>query len=184
MRRGFDLKPNYLSRYVLLELHKNGQYTIKYGYWIAQNILKNKEENVYSKSNITKFQVFTWRIKVPKKMCHFIWQLITGTRNIRRRVSTLRSEIEALNWAIESMLHHSTCQNFGTVCMNLITMIKEPNVWSNFSTELKYIKILKRRFQNILYFLGQSALSDSLAGTPRFFHNEFFCWLFNSSLVL
>ncbi|CDY60677.1 BnaCnng36810D [Brassica napus] len=32
-----------------------------------------------------------------------------GTRNLRRRETALHSELEALKWAMESMLQHSTC---------------------------------------------------------------------------
>ena len=38
---------------------------------------------------ITKLQAFAWKIKAPQKICHLIWQLITGhaavTRNLIRR---------------------------------------------------------------------------------------------------
>uniref|UniRef100_A0A0D3A9H9 RNase H type-1 domain-containing protein n=2 Tax=Brassica oleracea var. oleracea TaxID=109376 RepID=A0A0D3A9H9_BRAOL len=41
---------------------------------------------------------------------------LMGTRNLRRRETSLHSELEALRWAMESMLQHSTCQRFGTEC--------------------------------------------------------------------
>nr|VDD22261.1 unnamed protein product [Brassica oleracea] len=37
-----------------------------------------------------------------------------GTQNLRRRETSLHSELKALKWAMESMLQHSTCQSFGT----------------------------------------------------------------------
>nr|VDC71655.1 unnamed protein product [Brassica rapa] len=37
-----------------------------------------------------------------------------GTRNLRRWETALHSELEALKWALESMLQHSNCQHFGT----------------------------------------------------------------------
>lgn len=43
----------------------------------------------------------------------------------------------AMKWEI--MLRHSTCLSW-TGCKDLITMIKEPHAWLNFSTELKEIK--------------------------------------------
>ena len=66
-----------------------------------------------------------------------------GTRNLRRRETALHSELEALKWAMESMLQHSTCQRFGTDCKVLIAMIKEPQAWPNFSTELEVIQIIQ-----------------------------------------
>nr|VDD49165.1 unnamed protein product [Brassica oleracea] len=38
------------------------------------------------------------------------------TRNLRRRETALHSELEALKWAMENMLQHSTCQRFETDC--------------------------------------------------------------------
>ncbi|KAF3537790.1 hypothetical protein F2Q69_00023098 [Brassica cretica] len=49
---------------------------------------------------------------------------LMGTRNITRRESALHSELEALRWAMENMLQHSTCQSFGTYGKDLIAMIK------------------------------------------------------------
>ena len=37
-------------------------------------------------------------------------------RNLTKRESSLHSEVEALRWAMESMLLHSSCQRFGTNC--------------------------------------------------------------------
>ncbi|KAF2563282.1 hypothetical protein F2Q70_00018671 [Brassica cretica] len=67
---------------------------------------------------------------------------LMGTRNLRRRETSLHSELEALRCAMESMLHHSTCQRFETDCKDLIAMITDPLVWPNFSTELDVIQIL------------------------------------------
>ena len=49
-----------------------------------------------------------------------------GTRNFPRCESALHSEVEALRWVMENMLQHSNCQNFGTDCKELITMVKDP----------------------------------------------------------
>ncbi|KAF2568261.1 hypothetical protein F2Q70_00025747 [Brassica cretica] len=51
---------------------------------------------------------------------------LMGSRNLRRRQTTLHSELEALQWAMESMLQHSTCQRFGTDYKDLIAMIEQP----------------------------------------------------------
>lgn len=67
-----------------------------------------------------------------------------------------------------------------------ITMIKEPQAWSNFSTELEDIKILQRRFQvsKISYIpLGQNLILDSLIRTARSFHSEL-CFISCSIPVL
>ncbi|XP_048611535.1 uncharacterized protein LOC125585868 [Brassica napus] len=68
---------------------RNGQYTVKSGYWVAQNLFKQKEEKEILEPSITKLQAFAWKLKAPRKMCHLIWQLIRGqvavTRNLVRR---------------------------------------------------------------------------------------------------
>ena len=68
---------------------KNGQYTVKSGYWVARNLLKDEEEKEVLEPNITKLQAFSWKIKTPQKICHHIWQLITCqvavTKNLIRR---------------------------------------------------------------------------------------------------
>ena len=54
--------------------------------------------------------------------CGWVWKdrlgqiQLMGMRNLTRRESTLHSEVEALRWAMESMLLHSSCQKFGTDC--------------------------------------------------------------------
>ncbi|KAF3540527.1 hypothetical protein F2Q69_00025019 [Brassica cretica] len=48
----------------------------------------DKEEEVLEPS-ITKLQAFAWKVNAPQKICHLIWQLISGqvavTRNLVRR---------------------------------------------------------------------------------------------------
>ena len=68
---------------------KNGQYTVKSGYWVAQNLLTIEDEKEVLEPSITKLQAFALKLKTPKKICHLIWQLLTGhvavTRNLARR---------------------------------------------------------------------------------------------------
>ncbi|KAF3493672.1 hypothetical protein DY000_02055506 [Brassica cretica] len=59
---------------------------------------------------------------------------LMGTQNYTRRESPLHSEVEALRWAIESMMQYSTCQSFGTDDKDLIAMLKEPHDWLIFAT--------------------------------------------------
>ncbi|KAF3590685.1 hypothetical protein DY000_02024760 [Brassica cretica] len=107
-----------------------------------------------------------------------------GTRNIIRRESALHSEVEALRWAMENMLQHSTCQSFGTDCKELIAMIKEPHVWPSFATELERIDTLQICFPDfkITYVpRAQNHISDFLAKTARSFYRElYFTVLFGS----
>ncbi|CAG7888613.1 unnamed protein product [Brassica rapa] len=73
------------------------QYTVKSGYWVAQNLLTKEEEKEILEPSITKLQAFAWKLKTPRKMWHLIWQLITGqvavTRNLESRNISLASMV-------------------------------------------------------------------------------------------
>ncbi|KAF2556216.1 hypothetical protein F2Q68_00016678 [Brassica cretica] len=71
------------------------------------------------------------------------------TRNLRRRDTSLHSELEALRWAMESILQHSTCQRFETYCKDLIAMITDPQAWSNSSTELEFMLLAATHHQTV-----------------------------------
>ncbi|KAF3590142.1 hypothetical protein F2Q69_00030145 [Brassica cretica] len=81
--------------------------------------------------------------------CEWVWMDILGnvqfmgTHNSTQRESALHSEVEALRWAMKSMLQHLKCHSFRTDCKDLIAMIKESNVWPSFATELKRIGTLQ-----------------------------------------
>uniref|UniRef100_A0A0D3E6G2 RNase H type-1 domain-containing protein n=1 Tax=Brassica oleracea var. oleracea TaxID=109376 RepID=A0A0D3E6G2_BRAOL len=292
---------------------KNGQYTVKSGYWVATHILHAEEETEVTQPSITELQAFAWKVNAPRKIRHLIWKLISGqvavtrnlirrnlrcdnycprcgeteknvtnaifecppalqawelsstpsnpqtfpissmeidrdplelvryaeskrqawynakesipnppqapntevvqalslnnmcmvdgswtftdffsrigwvwkdntgkiqlmgTRNLRRRETTLHSELEALKWALESMLQHSNCQHFGTDCKDLIAIIKEPQAWSNFSTELEAIQIILMCYSDfkITYVpRTHNEIADSLAKNARSFHRS------------
>ena len=78
------------------------------------------------------------------------WVQLMGTHNLRRCEIALHSKLEALRWAIENMLQHSTCQRFGTDCKYLIAMIVGPQVWPNFSTQLEVIQIFQMCFPDLI----------------------------------
>ena len=52
---------------------RSGQYTVKSGYWVAQNLLKLTEETEVLELSITKLQAFALKLKAPTKICHLIW---------------------------------------------------------------------------------------------------------------
>ncbi|XP_033148533.1 putative F-box/kelch-repeat protein At4g35120 [Brassica rapa] len=99
--------------------------------------------------------------------CGWIWTnsaenvQLMGTRNFTRCGSALHSEVEALRWAMENMLQHSPCQRFGTDCKELIAMIKEPQEWPSFATELEKIETLQICFPEfeIIYVPRYRSLS-------------------------
>ncbi|KAF2608110.1 hypothetical protein F2Q68_00044298 [Brassica cretica] len=107
-----------------------------------------KEPQVISLGNICLLDG-SWASSAHFSGCRWVWMdsagniQLMGTRNFTRRESALHSEVEALRWAMENMLQHSTCQSFGTDCKELIVMIKDPQAWPSFATELERIETLQ-----------------------------------------
>nr|VDD62029.1 unnamed protein product [Brassica oleracea] len=100
---------------------------------------------------------------------------LMGTWNFTRCESALHSEVEALRWAMENMLQHSPCQSFGTDCKELIAMIKEPQEWPSFATELEKIETLQICFPEFKIThvpRARNQMSDFLAKTAGTFHRE------------
>ena len=98
---------------------------------------------------------------------------LMGTRNHIRRESALHSEMEALRWAMESMLQHSTYQSFGIDYKDLIAMIYELHAWPSFATELERMETLKICFPDFKIThipRAQNQISDFLPRTARSFH--------------
>lgn len=77
------------------------------------------------------------------------WTQLLGIRNIRRRESLLHMELEASHWDMDSMLHHSTCQHFGTDCKDVIAIVGDLDSWSSFLTELKELQYSLRTYFKI-----------------------------------
>uniref|UniRef100_A0A0D3D6W7 RNase H type-1 domain-containing protein n=1 Tax=Brassica oleracea var. oleracea TaxID=109376 RepID=A0A0D3D6W7_BRAOL len=87
----------------------------------------------------------------------------------------LHSEVEALRRAMENMLQHSPCQSFGIDCKEQITMIKEPQEWPSFATELEKIETLRICFPDFKIIhvpRARNQSSDFLAKTARTFRRE------------
>ena len=113
---------------------------------------------IQQEQNIEEFKVISldnicmvdgsWTSTTQFNGCGWVWMdslgkiQLMGTRNLRRWETSLHSEVEALRWAMESMLQHSSCQSFGTDCKDLIAMITEHHSWPSFATELEEIKRL------------------------------------------
>ena len=101
-------------------------------------------------------------------------QLI-GIRNITRCESALHSEVEALQWAMENMLQHSTCQSFGTDCKDLIATLEEHHAWPSFTIKLEKIETLRICFPDFSIThvpRSHNQFADLLVKTARSFHRE------------
>ncbi|XP_048593215.1 uncharacterized protein LOC106393995 [Brassica napus] len=135
----------------------------------------NEEPQAVCLGNICLFDG-SWTLSANFSGCGWTWidssgniQLM-GTKNITRRESALHSEVEALRWAMENMLQHSTCQSFGTDCKELIAMVKDPQAWPSFATELERIETLQICFPdfNITYVpRAHNQTADFLIKTAR-----------------
>jgi len=123
----------------------------------------------------------SWIASANFSGCGWVWMdsrgkaQLMGLKNITRRESALHSEVEALQWAMENMLQHSTCQSFGTDCKDLIAMLEEPHAWPSFTTELEKIETVRICFPEFSIThvpRMQNQFSDFLAKTARSIHKE------------
>ncbi|KAG5384494.1 hypothetical protein IGI04_035964 [Brassica rapa subsp. trilocularis] len=140
----------------------------------------NKEIQVLNLGNICMLDG-SWTTSDRFSGCGWVWMdsgkniQLMGTQNFTRCESALHSEVEALRWAMENMLQHSPCQSFGTDCKELIAMIKEPQEWPSFATELEKIETLQicfPKFKITHVPRARNQMSDFLAKTARTFHRE------------
>ncbi|XP_013700247.2 uncharacterized protein LOC106404032 [Brassica napus] len=142
--------------------------------------LHNEELQAISLDNICMVDG-PWTSMAQFSGCGWVWKdslgqtQLMGMRNLSRRETSLHSEVEALRWAMESMLLHSSCQRFGTDCKDLIAMIREPQAWPSFATELEAIKTLQLCFPEFKIShipRAQNGISDSLAKSARSFYRK------------
>ena len=171
--RGIDRDPLELVRYAESECQAwhNAKETIS----APIQGQPQEETQVLSSGNICMVDG-SWTSTAQFSGMRWVWKdsmeriQLMGSRNLTRRETSLHSELEALRWAMESMIQHSTCQRFGTDCKDLIAMIQEPQAWPNFSTELEIIQTLRLCFSDfkISYFpRTQNDIADSLARNAR-----------------
>ena len=75
---------------------------------------------------------------------------------------------------MESMLPHSSFQRFGTDRKDLMAMLKEPQAWSSFATEVEAIKTLLHicfpDFKILHIPRTHNGILDSLAKIAKPFH--------------
>ncbi|XP_048620086.1 uncharacterized protein LOC125590530 [Brassica napus] len=121
----------------------------------------NEEPQAISLGNICLLDG-SWTSSANFSGCGWAWMdgsgnaQLMGTRNFPRRESALHSEVEALRWAMENMLQHSNCQSFGTDCKELIAMVREPQAWPSFATELERIETLQICFPDFKIVHGMT----------------------------
>ncbi|CAA7025563.1 unnamed protein product [Microthlaspi erraticum] len=74
--------------------------------------------------------------------------ILVGATNLRRGLSPLQTELEALVWAMQSMLVHNKRRiNFQTDCTELVKMVSKPEAWPAFEILLEELETCTRKFQ-------------------------------------
>lgn len=74
-------------------------------------------------------------------------ETLVGARNLRRSLSFLHSELEALIWAMHCLLaNQKTEVTFATDSTELIKMLASPTEWSAFATHLEEFSRSKASF--------------------------------------
>ncbi|CAA7029233.1 unnamed protein product [Microthlaspi erraticum] len=96
---------------------------------------------------------------------------LMGTCNLRRGISPLQSELEALIWAMQCMIRHNKLvMVFQTDCSDVVKMVSKPEEWPAFSTLLDEVDRCKRRFTsfNIMHIpRTNNTKADKLARSAR-----------------
>ncbi|CAA7044003.1 unnamed protein product [Microthlaspi erraticum] len=73
---------------------------------------------------------------------------LVGSSNLRRGLSPLQTELEALVWAMQSMLvQNKRRMNFQIDCAPLVTMVSKPAEWQAFAILLDEVEKCRRMFQ-------------------------------------
>ncbi|CAA7050671.1 unnamed protein product [Microthlaspi erraticum] len=74
--------------------------------------------------------------------------VLVGACNLRRGLSPLQTELEALVWAMQIMLvYNKRRMQFQTDCTELVKMVSTPTAWPAFETLLEEVEKCKRRFE-------------------------------------
>ncbi|XP_048620311.1 uncharacterized protein LOC106408459 [Brassica napus] len=174
--RGIDRDPLDLVRHAESECHA----------WFDANEVVVAHDNINEEPQVVRLRNIclldgSWTSSVNFSGSGWAWMdssgntQLMGTRNLPRRESALHSEVEALRWAMESMLQYSNCQSFGTDCKELIAMVKDPQAWPSFSTELERIETLQICFPAFKIShvpRTHNRTADFLAKNARSFHRE------------
>ncbi|KAG7585995.1 Reverse transcriptase zinc-binding domain [Arabidopsis thaliana x Arabidopsis arenosa] len=88
---------------------KSGQYTVKSGYHTARLNIGTDSMLQEFGPDIKPLQAFTWKIKCPPKIRHFMWQALTGcvsvTSNLRRRGINCDTRCDRCGASEESINH-------------------------------------------------------------------------------
>ncbi|CAA7049716.1 unnamed protein product [Microthlaspi erraticum] len=74
--------------------------------------------------------------------------ILIGSSNLRRGLSPLQTELEALIWAMHSMLAHDKRRiKFQTDCAQLVKMVSKPAEWPAFAILVEEVEKYKGVFQ-------------------------------------
>ncbi|CAA7055889.1 unnamed protein product [Microthlaspi erraticum] len=77
---------------------------------------------------------------------------LVGSSTIRRGLSPLQTELEALVWAMQVMLaHNKQRMNFQTDCAQLVKMVSKLAEWSAFEILFEEMEKCRRMFQAFPY---------------------------------
>ncbi|XP_023634272.1 uncharacterized protein LOC111829412 [Capsella rubella] len=94
-----------------------------------------------------------------------------GAKNLRRSLSPLHAEVEALVWATRCMIdHNSRDVEFVTDCSDLVKMVSSPTDWTAFSVYMDDITIDREEFSSFSLSLVPRSLNvkaDYLARQAR-----------------
>lgn len=66
-----------MQGWILLGFHKSRNYTVKYGYWVMVNLLKDDlEEKTMTQPSLESIYQSIWEADVSPKIQHFLWNCL------------------------------------------------------------------------------------------------------------
>ncbi|XP_023634273.1 uncharacterized protein LOC111829413 [Capsella rubella] len=91
-----------------------------------------------------------------------------GASNLRRSLSLLHAEVEALIWAMRCMIGHNFRDvMFLTDCSDLVKMVSSPSEWPAFSVYLDDIEMDREEFSTFSLSLISRNLNVKADSLPR-----------------
>ncbi|XP_024014219.1 uncharacterized protein LOC112088172 [Eutrema salsugineum] len=68
-------------------LSKTGAYSVRSGYTLAQSELDEETTLFCQQPLLNPLKEKIWKLKAPKKMCHFLWQMLSGAVAVNERLT-------------------------------------------------------------------------------------------------
>ncbi|XP_023638083.1 uncharacterized protein LOC111830455 [Capsella rubella] len=128
--------------------------------WKARNgkMFENVDKCPLDVTKRAQYEAKAWReaqVEDQNEQAHD-GSMFMGASNLRRSLTPLHSEVEALVWGMRCMISHDFRDVvFLTDCSYLVKMVSSPSEWPAFSVYLNDIQVDREEFSTLLFLLSQ-----------------------------